>query len=492
LTEPALGPTAAAERAGSGSGGGVALLAPPPVAVPRPPAASQVWAAQAVPTPIVPHRRQPPTAPRSLWLVVYLVAILGPLALAHVEGPPGRSFALELGSSLGIVALSLLALQLVLPARLRLFSRLGADVAVRLHRRLADLTLAMMVAHIAVVIVADHSRLGLLAFVGEPWRAQAGIGSFVTFGTLFGTSMFRRHVRLSYAAWRGIHVLLGCAALLLAVAHTIGVGRYLARGVAMWALVGLTVVGVGGVVITRLWRPRRLARRSYVVERVVPEIGGATTLVLRAHRHHGHHFNPGQFAWLKLSDERYRLTEHPFSYSSSALKPQTPSFTIKAYGGFSADVDMLTAGTELIVDGPHGSFRIHRGSRGVLLLAGGIGITPCMSILRTAADRGERRRYLLMYGSRDESQIIFGRELEELSERLDLTVVHVLSEPSEEWAGERGFMSMALLDRSLPDDLRKWEFFMCGPPPMAAGASRALDGLGIPKECVHIEQFVEV
>jgi predicted ferric reductase len=445
-----------------------------------------------VPTPIVPHRRQPPTAPRSLWLVVYIVAILGPLALAHIAGPPGRTFALELGSSLGIVALSLLALQLVLPARLRLFSRLGADVAVRLHRRLADLTLAMMVAHIAVVIVADHSRLGLLSFVGEPWRAQAGIGSFVAFGMLFGTSLFRRHVRLSYAAWRGIHVLLGCAALLLAVAHTIGVGRYLARGVAMWALVGLALVGVGGVVVIRLWRPRVLSRRSYVVERVIPELGGATTLALRAHRHHGHHFNPGQFAWLKLTDERYRLTEHPFSYSSSALHPQTPSFTIKAYGGFSADVDMLTPGTELIVDGPHGSFRIHRGSRGVLLLAGGIGITPCMSILRTAADRGERRRYLLIYGSRDEDQILFGKELDALSERLDLAVVHVLSEPSGEWAGERGFMSAALFDRYLPDDLRKWEFFMCGPPPMSAGASRALDELGIPKECVHIEQFVEV
>lgn len=388
--------------------------------------------------------------------------------------------------------MSLLALQLVLPARLRVFSRLGADVAVRLHRRLADLTLALILAHVAAVMMADRSRLGLLAFVGAPWRAQAGIGSLVALGSLIGTSILRRHVRLSYAGWRGIHVLLGCAALLLAVAHTIGVGRYLAHGIAMPALVALTSLGVGGVAITRLLRPRRLSRRSYVVERVVPETGGATTLVLRAHAHHGHHFNPGQFAWLKFSDERYRLTEHPFSYSSSALQPDTPSFTIKAFRGFSADIDMVTPGTELIVDGPHGSFRIHRGTRGVLLIAGGIGVTPCMSILRTAADRGERRRYVFLYGSRDEDQIIFGGALEELAERLDLAVVHVLSEPSDGWTGERGFISTDLLDRHLPDDLRKWEFFTCGPPPMAAAASRALDELGIPKECVHIEQFIGV
>jgi predicted ferric reductase len=100
-----------------------------------------------------------------------------------------------------------------------------------------------------------------------------------------------------------------------------------------------------GLVELRLLRPRRLARRAYVVERVGEERGAATTLALRADGHRGHHFRPGQFAWLKLADAPHALVEHPFSYSSSANRPERPEFTIKAYGDFTSRVPQLRPGT---------------------------------------------------------------------------------------------------------------------------------------------------
>ena len=268
--------------------------------------------------------------PRALWLVLYALALAGPFVLIEIrDNAEPRPFIYELGSALGIAALSLLALQLVLPARLPLLSALGAEVAVRLHRRLADIMLAVVAAHVAAVMVADPTRLQLLGFFGEPWRAQAAIGSVVALAVLLATSFIRRRVRLSYVRWRAIHLLLGALALVLAVVHTVGVGRYLVTGPAEWALVSLTVAGLGALVVMRSRHLRRGSIRPYVVERVVAETGGAVTLALRADGHAGQRFIPGQFAWLKLADQRVSLAEHPFSYASSAESPSRPSFTMK-------------------------------------------------------------------------------------------------------------------------------------------------------------------
>jgi predicted ferric reductase len=121
----------------------------------------------------------------------------------------------------------------------------------------------------------------------------------------------------------------------------------------------------------------RLRRRrlTFLLDRVVPEAGHSTSLVLRAEDHRGYAFEPGQFAWLRLTDEATRFAEHPFSYTSSAEDPSRIACTIRAYEGFSARVARLPVGTRFRVDGPHGAFRFGARAKGVLLLAYGIGIT---------------------------------------------------------------------------------------------------------------------
>ncbi len=421
------------------------------------------------------------------------MAIIGPLVLIELNPTgPARPFLTELGSSLGIVALVLLALQLLLPSRLQLLAPLGAEVAVRLHRRLSDVMVSLVAAHVAVVMVADPSRLYLLSFFGAPWRAQAAVGSVVALVALSITSMLRRRLRLSYVRWRAVHLTLGTATLLLAVAHTIGVNRYLASGPPLAALAVLTAVGLGSLLVLRGPFLQRSSVRPYVVEEVVPEGGGAATLKLRADGHAGQPFRPGQFAWLKLAGTGPRLAEHPFSYASSARAPARPSFTIQAYGGFSSQASQLEPGTMVMVDGPHGSFRPTPHGDGALLIAGGIGITPSMSVLRTAADDGDTRHFVLIYAARTLDRIIFLDELGQLRERLDLTVVILLSSPPPDWKGHRGRISAALLDRYLPSDLRMWEFLVCGPPPLVDAGVEALTMLGIPGEHVHAERFVTV
>jgi NAD(P)H-flavin reductase len=99
---------------------------------------------------------------------------------------------------------------------------------------------------------------------------------------------------------------------------------------------------------------------------------------------------------------------------------------------------------------------------------------------------------VLVYGSLQWEQATFREELERLEERLDLRVVHVLTDPHPGWQGESGFIDAALLRRQLPYDLRATDVLVCGPPPMLAAALDGLRRLGVSPENVHAEQFVTV
>jgi ferredoxin-NADP reductase len=155
-------------------------------------------------------------------------------------------------------------------------------------------------------------------------------------------------------------------------------------------------------------------------------------------------------------------------------------------------VPQLRPGTRLLLDGPHGSYRPRRHAERFVLIAGGIGITPIISLLRTAADAGDHRPFMLVYGSLRWEEVTFREELEELEQRLDLRVVHVLTEPPPEWGGEAGFVDTDLLARHLPAQLGRAEVFLCGPPPMLSAALDGLERLGVAPEHVHAEQFVTI
>src|SRR3954468_14285103 len=133
-----------------------------------------------------------------------LVAFSGLLAglivshlLANAGGWNGqRSFSAELGSTLGISALGVLAILVILPSRLRALARLGADAAVRLHRHLVGVLIALIVGHIVLAVVLQPARWGLLTFSGQPWRAQAAISSVVCLAALIAVSIWRRRLRI--------------------------------------------------------------------------------------------------------------------------------------------------------------------------------------------------------------------------------------------------------------------------------------------------------
>ena len=156
------------------------------------------------------------------------------------------------------------------------------------------------------------------------------------------------------------------------------------------------------------------------------ERGQTTPLALTPPAGARFRFEPGQFAWFAFGRSAFSLTKHPFSFSSSAEQAET-EIAVKALGDFTSRISELRPGIPVYVDGPHGVFSIDQDEGpGFGLIAGGVGIAGLISMLRTMADRSDRRPAILFYANAEWDGVAFRDQLEELKGRLDLAVVHVL------------------------------------------------------------------
>ncbi|MBJ7340866.1 MAG: ferric reductase-like transmembrane domain-containing protein [Mycolicibacterium sp.] len=427
------------------------------------------------------------------WIGAYVAVVVTPLIFAVIGVADGdRGFWREFTVALGFVGLSMMGLQFVLVARVKTVAApFGEDALVHFHRYMGYAATCFILAHpILLIVVVDSSYLERVNPFTAPWAGRFGTLAIVCLLAVIVTSVWRAALRLSYEAWQTIHLVLSTIAITAALVHVELIGHYVNEP---WKRV-LWVVMTAGFLLMFLWvriaRPLLRKRRSWEVVSVVSERGGVNALTLRPVRHAGFTFAPGQFGWLSLNRSPFAVTQHPFSFSSNGDDPTTLQMSIKELGDFTSTVGSVAPGTRAYVDGPHGVFSPDRYSGpGFVLLAGGVGIGPLMSMLRTFATRGERRPCYLFFGVPSIEDATFRDEIETLTTQLLLTVVYVASNPAPDWTGEQGFITSEILRRQLPADYDTLQYFICGPNAMQDAMESALGALGIPGGRVHTERF---
>jgi predicted ferric reductase len=427
------------------------------------------------------------------WVALYLLVVLVPMFLMLLPPlPSGRTFWLEFAVALGFVGLIQLAVQFVLIARFRpLTAPYGIDVILQYHRQIALVAVAVILVHPVIIIVDNPSRLELLNPFGGTIASRFGILAILALSTLVLTSVFRERLGFRYEAWRFTHLALGLITVAFAQAHVSLAGLYTNAPwkQAVWVVSAVMMLCL--VVYLRVIRPWRQRRSPWQVSRVESLPGATVALTLEPQGHAGMRFAPGQFAWIKLANSPFTLEEHPFSFSSSAEDTGRLEFGIKGLGDFSARVGSIPAGTTAFIDGPHGAFSIDRyQAPGYVFIAGGVGITPIMSFLRTMADREDPRPVLLIYADTSLEEMSYREELVPLEKRLSLAIVDLPEKPPPDWEGEHGLVDADLLGRVLPEERFARDVFVCGPPPMMDAVQAALLARDVPRERIHLERFV--
>jgi predicted ferric reductase len=427
------------------------------------------------------------------WLGVYVVVVVAPLAIATVgDVPPGRGFWLEFGVGLGFIGLAMMWLQFALTARFRWIApSFGLDTLLQFHRQAGLVGFAFILAHPLVLFAADTDYLHFLNPFDEWARAGALWAVMGALVVLIGSTLWRVRFGIPYEWWRAAHALLALFVVFVGLVHVLRVGFYISEPWKQGLWIALTAAAMGLLVHTRVVRPWRMLKRPYRVVEVTQEPGQSWTLTLKADGHAGLRFEPGQFAWLTIGESPFALEQHPFSFSSSAEHPERPGFTIKALGDFSSRAGDIAPGTRAFVDGPYGAFTLDPGAKdGAVFIAGGVGITPIMSILRTLRDRGDTRPFTLIYGVGAVETAVFRAELEGMQEALVLDLVIVPREPPEGWAGEHGSVTVDLLKRRLPPDPdRTLRYLVCGPPGLMDLVEEYLLHQGIPARHINAERF---
>ncbi|MBF9000953.1 MULTISPECIES: hybrid-cluster NAD(P)-dependent oxidoreductase [Vibrio] len=242
---------------------------------------------------------------------------------------------------------------------------------------------------------------------------------------------------------------------------------------------------------TQIWDNGRHAVRCV---KTIQETRDTKTFCFMAHQPLMFFFKPGQFVTLELEIDGEQVFRS-YTISSSPSVPYSFSITVKRVpGGVVSNWihDNLEEGYELAVHGPVGAFNsIDFPAEKVLLLSGGVGITPMMSMARWIYDTNTDVDISFVHSSRTPSDVIFHSELEFMSSRIANFHLHIICarlESGQKWAGYRGYLDETKLLMTTPD-IKEREIFCCGPTPYMLSVKSMLARLGFNMEHYHEEVF---
>lgn len=202
--------------------------------------------------------------------------------------------------------------------------------------------------------------------------------------------------------------------------------------------------------------------------------------LLTCDRPSGYEFTPGQATELSLDQEGWRDEARPFTFTSIPSDDHL-EFVIKSYpdhDGVTEQIGMLDVGAQVRIGDAWGAIE-DRGPG--MIIAGGAGITPFLSILRARLSNGGLDGFHLVFSNKTEADIILRDELEAMPGLL--TTFVVTDEPESEFAGDR--LDRASLERMI--DRTDQAFYVCGPPAMVEDVSAALEDLGADPDGIVFE-----
>ncbi|MGC9977103.1 MAG: FAD/NAD-binding family oxidoreductase [Syntrophales bacterium] len=205
----------------------------------------------------------------------------------------------------------------------------------------------------------------------------------------------------------------------------------------------------------------------------------------------------GQFVSLSINTPDGWSTPHPFSISNASEDPIL-CLTIKNVGQFTSAIPNLKPGTEVMCMGPIGLFCKDVDTKPrVVMIAGGVGITPFLSVLRHFRNIRAKNIATLFWVNRTMEDVFATDEIHEMTRELTLRVIYCLSRVDDvqgyyrqEYPGvfyEKGRLSGDILKRH--GATKEASFYLCGPPPMMESALAEVGSLDVDQETIEKENF---
>jgi predicted ferric reductase len=408
-----------------------------------------------------------------------------------IAGPGG--FLTTVGEGLGLLAGYAVVIAVLLMARLPPVERgVGADRLARWHATVGRWTIGLISGHVLFIIwgYALQAHSGLVSETGTllttyPDVLMATVAWFLLLGVAL-TSMHAVRTRLRYETWYYLHFYTYVAAA-LAVSHQFANGAAFTANTAARLWWGALYLVTATLIFRyRIVLPTYAFARHRLRVAGVREEGNRTVSVYIKGRRLGELGTvPGQFFRWRFLARGLWWQSHP--YSLSALPSDgLMRITVRDVGDPSNPLRSLRARTPVFAVGPLGAVTPGRSAlaaqsaRPVLLVAGGVGITPLRAMLAALAGQ-----VTLIYRASSWPDVVFKDELDALAAARGGRVHYVIGARSE--LGQDPLAPAAL--RDLVPDLGEVEAYVCGPPGMLAAAVASLADAGVARRRIHAESF---
>ena len=400
-----------------------------------------------------------------------------------------------LGRVTGLLGTYFVLWQLLLMARLpTLEDAFGLERMAVLHKWNGYLSIGLLVAH-AIFQTAGYQLANghdlvtqLSDFSNRYPGLLAAIVALVLFVAVVVASVTIARRRLAYETWYFIH-LYTYLAVVLAFSHQLLTGVDFAGNPAFVWYWCLLYVAVGAqLLLYRVVGPLfAYQRHRFHVQSIQKEAVGVFSIYIGGRDLKQFEVQGGQFAFWRFLDAKRWWQAHPFSVSALP-DGRRLRITVKNIGDFTSGIHELKPGTPVLVEGPFGKFTEPPVSAGgkVLLIAGGIGITPIRPLAEEMALAGFDVRVL--YRASREADLALKGELEALTAEHGVRVDYLLSEPGRRPPRGTSWFDPDMLVRLVPDVAGR-VVYVCGPAGMRRAVLAALDELGVPQDHIHTEVF---
>lgn len=398
-----------------------------------------------------------------------------------------------LGRITGLIGTYLVLCQLLLMARTAwLEAAFGFEKMAVLHKWNGYAAVGLILAH------AVFQTLGYQLGDGKDVAQQLGdfvanyeglLGAIVALGLFVAIaavsiSIARRH--LKYETWYYVH-LYSYLAVALAFSHQLATGVDFAGNpvfVFYWSFLYVYVIGL--LVIHRVAKPLlAYERHRFRVQSVHKEARGVFSVYIAGRELDHFGAQAGQFAIWRFLDRTRWWQAHPFSISAIP-HGRLLRITVKNIGDFTSSIHNLKPGTPVLVEGPFGKFTERPALRKVLLIAGGIGITPIRPLAEEMAGDGFDVR--ILYRAHGHGDLVFKQELDSLAERPGVRLDYLLTEDGARRRPKDSWFRPEVLATLVPE-IKERVVYVCGPARMTAAVVSSLQQLGVPPGQIRTEAF---
>jgi len=339
----------------------------------------------------------------------------------------------------------------------------------------------------------DDGMTSLVEAITSP-QLLTGLIAWVVMILWILFAIFKDRLRISYETWHLTHLLGFVVICVLATLHVTSVGRHGQFdehfNMLWW---GLFAMSVGLVLFNQLIKKNNLKKSPFTLTSLTRGSSRDWLVKLRNDSQQNFSFEAGQFIWINTSGSVHSMNEHPFSIASSSIELPEITLIVRELGDYTTQLDRLTIGQKVYVDGPYGSMSLRdsESARGITLIAGGAGIGPMLSLLRELAAKHDPRPVRLLYGNKDYEQMVLQEEIESLRKTMpDFRQQLVCENPADIPGVRQGVIAKdCIADTIAPELVSDWAVYLCGPSRMISAVTSSLRSLGIPEANIHYEQL---